>query len=140
MAELETAADAEAALQTTVDALRAEVRDAIEVYTIDKDSWEQTRTQLQDRINDLESAVADVERRRDESERTRAEMQDRLRELESTAGELEHLRNRLREADLERTRVADAHEALQSRLGDARTQFDRLAEEALAMRARLGNS
>ncbi len=140
MAELETAADAEAALQTTVDALRAEVRDAIEVYTIDKESWEQTRTQLQDRINELEGSTAEADRQRDEWERNRAQLQDRINELESTAGELDHLRNRLRESELERTRISDAHEALQSRIGDARSQFDKLAEEALAMRARLGSS
>ena len=122
-AALDTAADSEAALQMTVDALKSEVRDAVEVYTIDKTAWESSRTEFEARIRGLEAE--------------QSELQDRIRGLQLVVEERDQLREALERAEAETASLRSAHQSLSGNLGEARSALDRLAEEALSLRAKL---
>ena len=67
-----------------------------EVYTLDKEAWENARTAFEARI----------------------------RELEAAAGERDQLRETVRHLESEKNRLASAHDSLSGHLGEARSALD----------------
>jgi len=130
--ELTAAVGSRAELQTTVEGLRADLKQAVQAHTSSREAWDALRQQLEGRVRELE-AGEHTQRRLDETLREERARHDQVmatnRRLEIEASDARHRAERLHE-EMQglRTRL-DAAMEQSGRSPDERLRQARRAEE-----------